>query len=76
MESGRPRSARARSRRRSSPSVRVPVSDEDKARMLQSEDIGDLIRYIACLPSRVCLNDVLVTPTWNRAYISAQDQGF
>jgi NADP-dependent 3-hydroxy acid dehydrogenase YdfG len=56
--------------------VSVPVSDEDKARMLQSEDIGDLIRYIACLPSRVCLNDVLITPTWNRAYISAQDQGF
>ena len=54
----------------------VPVSDEDKARMLQSEDLGDLIRYIACLPARVCLNDVLITPTWNRAYISAQDQGF
>src|SRR6185437_146850 len=33
----------------------VPVSDEDKARMLQSEDLGDLIRYIACLPPRVCL---------------------
>jgi NADP-dependent 3-hydroxy acid dehydrogenase YdfG len=47
-----------------------------QARMLQSEGIGDLIRYIACLPSRVCLNDVLITPTWNRAYISAQDQGF
>jgi NADP-dependent 3-hydroxy acid dehydrogenase YdfG len=53
----------------------VPVSEEDKARMLQSEDIGDLIRYIACLPPRVCLNDVLITPTWNRAYIAAQDQG-
>ena len=38
------------------------------------EDIGDLILYIACLPPRVCLNDVLITPTWNRAYISAQDQ--
>jgi NADP-dependent 3-hydroxy acid dehydrogenase YdfG len=75
MESGRPRSARARSPRRSSPSVRAGKR-RDKARMLQSEDIGDLIRYIACLPSRVCLNDVLITPTWNRAYISAQDQGF
>jgi NADP-dependent 3-hydroxy acid dehydrogenase YdfG len=54
----------------------VPVSPEDKARMLQSEDLGDLICYIACLPPRVCINDVLITPTWNRAYISAQDQGF
>jgi hypothetical protein len=24
----------------------------------------------------VCLNDVLIAPAWNRAYISAQDQGF
>ena len=54
----------------------VPVSDEDKARMLQSEDIGDLIRYIACLPPRVCLNDDADHAYLNRAYISAQDQGF
>lgn len=53
-----------------------PVGPEERARMVQPEDCGDLIRYIACLPPRVCLNDVLITPTWNRAYISAQDQGF
>lgn len=54
----------------------VPVSDEDKARMLQSEDLGELIRFVACLPARVCISDVLITPTWNRGYISAQNQGF
>ena len=44
----------------------VPVSDEDKARMLQSEDLGDLILYVAQQPPHVTLNEILITPTWNR----------
>ncbi len=39
--------------------------------MLQSEDVGDLIRYIACLPAHVCINEVLISPTWNRGYVGA-----
>ncbi len=53
----------------------VPVSAEDRARMLQAPDCGDLIRYIACLPPHVCINEVLITPTWNRGYIAAQKSG-
>jgi NADP-dependent 3-hydroxy acid dehydrogenase YdfG len=53
----------------------VPVSAEDRARMVQSEDVGDLIRYIACLPPHVCINEVLITPTWNRAYVTALEAG-
>jgi NADP-dependent 3-hydroxy acid dehydrogenase YdfG len=49
----------------------TPVSAEDRARMLQSEDVGDLIRYIACLPRHVCLNEVMIAPTWNRGYVAA-----
>ncbi|MGH7050928.1 MAG: SDR family oxidoreductase [Acetobacteraceae bacterium] len=49
----------------------VPVSPEDRARMLKAEDCGELIRYIACLPPHVCINEVLITPTWNRGYVSA-----
>jgi NADP-dependent 3-hydroxy acid dehydrogenase YdfG len=52
----------------------VPVSKEDRARMLQPEDMGDLIRYIATLPAHVCLNEVLVGPTWNRGYVAALRQ--
>jgi NADP-dependent 3-hydroxy acid dehydrogenase YdfG len=52
----------------------VPVSKEDRARMLQPEDMGDLIRYIATLPAHVCLNEVLVSPTWNRGYVAALRQ--
>jgi len=47
----------------------VPVSDEDRARMLQAEDLGDLILYVATRPKHVCLNEILISPTWNRAYI-------
>jgi methylmalonyl-CoA mutase cobalamin-binding domain/chain len=48
----------------------VPVSAEDRAKMLQSADVGDLIRYIACLPKHVCLNEVMITPSWNRGYVA------
>ena len=48
----------------------VPVSAEDRAKMVQPEDCGDLIRYIASLPKHVCINEVLITPTWNRGYVA------
>lgn len=44
----------------------VPVSDDDKARILQSEDLGDLILYVAQAPPHVTLNEILITPTYNR----------
>jgi len=47
-----------------------PVSAEDRARMVQSEDCGDLIRYIACLPPHVVINEVMIAPTWNRGYVA------
>ena len=48
----------------------VPVSKEERARMAQSEDVGDLIRYVACLPPHVTINEVWITPTWNRGYVA------
>jgi NADP-dependent 3-hydroxy acid dehydrogenase YdfG len=53
----------------------VPVSAEDRARMAQPEDVGDLIRYIACLPAHVVINEVMIAPTWNRGYVSAVKRG-
>ncbi len=44
----------------------VPVSDEDKARILQSEDLGDLVMFVAQQPPHVTLNEILITPTFNR----------
>jgi NADP-dependent 3-hydroxy acid dehydrogenase YdfG len=48
----------------------VPVTDEDKAKMVQSEDCGDIIRFVAELPPYVCINELTVSPTWNRGYIA------
>jgi NADP-dependent 3-hydroxy acid dehydrogenase YdfG len=48
-----------------------PPTKEEQARMLQPEDCGDLIRYIACLPKHICMNEVLLSPTHNRGYLSA-----
>ena len=52
----------------------VPVSVQDRARMLQPEDVADLILYVATLPAHVCLNEVWITPTWNRSYAAALKQ--
>ena len=48
-----------------------PLSQDDLNKMLQPEDCGDLIRYIACLPAHVTLNEAWITPTWNRGYVAA-----
>jgi NAD(P)-dependent dehydrogenase (short-subunit alcohol dehydrogenase family) len=52
----------------------VPVSAQDRARMLQPEDVADLILYVASLPRHVCVNEVWITPTWNRGYAAALKQ--
>jgi len=51
-----------------------PVGPEERARMVQSEDCGDLIRYIACLPRHVVMSEVMLAPTHNRSYVAALQQ--
>lgn len=48
-----------------------PVSAEERARMVQPADCGDLIRYIATMPKHVVMNEVHLSPTWNRSYVAA-----
>ena len=47
-----------------------PVSAEEKARMVQPGDCADLILYICGLPNRLVINEVMLGPTWNRAYVA------
>jgi len=47
----------------------VKVTEEERARMLQSEDMANLYVYIATQPAHVCINEVTIAPTWNRAYL-------
>jgi len=49
----------------------IPVSREDHARMVQAEDCGELIKFLAQLPRHVCINDLTISPTWNRSYAAA-----
>jgi NADP-dependent 3-hydroxy acid dehydrogenase YdfG len=51
----------------------VPPSPEERARMLQAEDLGKTIRWIAEQPAHVCVNEITISPTWNRLYIGGAD---
>lgn len=52
-----------------------PPAPEDVARMLKAEDLGAIVRYIAEAPSHVCLNEILISPTWNRSFIGVKEAG-
>ena len=47
----------------------VPETPETLARMLQPQDMGELVVFIAKQPAHVCINEVLISPTHNRSYI-------
>lgn len=47
----------------------IVPSEEEQARMLQVEDLGQTIAFVASLPPRVCVNEILISPTWNRGFI-------
>ena len=51
----------------------IPVPEEEKVRMLQEADLGETILFVARMPAHVCVNDILISPTWNR--LSAQPKG-
>ena len=48
----------------------VPVSAADRARMVQADDCGELMLFLARMPAHVCINDVTISPTWNRGYVA------
>lgn len=49
----------------------VPPSAQDRARMLQADDLGSTIRFVAELPAHACINQLVISPTWNRMYIDS-----
>ena len=50
-----------------------PPSPEEIARMLQPEDLGRTIRFVAEMPAHVCVNEILISPTWNRFFVGGAD---
>ena len=51
----------------------VPPSQEDIDRMLKPDDLGRTIRFVAEMPPHVCLNEIVITPTWNRLYLGGKE---
>jgi NADP-dependent 3-hydroxy acid dehydrogenase YdfG len=47
----------------------VPPSQAERARMLQAEDLGRTLLFIATLPPRACVTELIIAPTWNRFYL-------
>ncbi len=47
----------------------VPPSPEERARMLQPEDLGRTIAFVATMPPTVCINEIIISPTWNRIFL-------
>ena len=52
----------------------VPPPPEERARMLQAEDLGKTILFVASLPPRACVNELIISPTWNRFYLGGLEK--
>jgi NAD(P)-dependent dehydrogenase (short-subunit alcohol dehydrogenase family) len=50
----------------------VPAQAEQD-RMLQEEDLGRTIAFVAGMPARACINEIIISPTYNRFYVSGQN---
>ena len=51
----------------------VPPSQERRDQMAQAEDLGQAILFIAMMPARTCVNELIIAPTLNHFYIGAPD---
>src|SRR5262249_24787267 len=51
----------------------IPPSAAEMARMLQAEDLGRTIRFVAEMPPHVCVNEIVISPTWNRLWLGGED---
>ncbi|SFI51330.1 SDR family oxidoreductase [Albimonas pacifica] len=40
-----------------------------RSRMLQPQDVARAVRFALESPAHVCMNEILISPTWNRLYV-------
>jgi NADP-dependent 3-hydroxy acid dehydrogenase YdfG len=52
----------------------VPPTQEERSRMLQAEDLGRALLFIATLPARACVTELVIAPTWNRFYLGGLEK--
>jgi NADP-dependent 3-hydroxy acid dehydrogenase YdfG len=53
----------------------IPVTAEERSKMIQSEDMASIILYVAKMPEHVTLSEIVISPAWNRGYASAAGIG-
>jgi NADP-dependent 3-hydroxy acid dehydrogenase YdfG len=51
----------------------VPPPPEDVARMLKPEDLGRAIRFVTEMPPHVAINELVISPTYNRIMVGGPD---
>ncbi|WP_190815886.1 SDR family oxidoreductase [Saccharopolyspora pogona] len=47
----------------------VPPPTEEVERMLSPDDVAEVVGSVVALPANVCVNELVVTPVWNRMYV-------
>jgi NADP-dependent 3-hydroxy acid dehydrogenase YdfG len=52
----------------------IPPSPEERARMAQAEDLGRAILFVATMPARTCINEMIIAPTWNRLILGGLEK--
>lgn len=48
----------------------VPPTPEELARMLQPDQLAEIVATIVEMPAGICVNEMVVTPTHNRIYLN------
>lgn len=52
----------------------IPPSAERRAAMVQPEDMGEAILFVAKMPARSCVNELIIAPTLNRFYVGGIEE--
>jgi NAD(P)-dependent dehydrogenase (short-subunit alcohol dehydrogenase family) len=47
----------------------TPPSPEQRDRMVQTQDMGQALLFLAQMPARTCINELVISPTLNRFYL-------
>ena len=42
--------------------------------MLQAAALAQTLLYLASLPPRACVNELIISPTWNRFYVGGLEK--
>ena len=52
----------------------IPPSQERRERMVQAEDLGQAILFVASMPARTCVNELIIAPTLNHSYVGGLEE--